>query len=87
MSAKHLQYKKTSHFTHLILTLLTGGLWIVIWILCWFMNNSHNSRVDLAYQQNKQNSAEFGQLLAAIAANQPSVNIKIDGREVKVERE
>ena len=26
--------EKTSHVLHLILTLLTGGLWVVIWVLC-----------------------------------------------------
>jgi len=26
--------KKTNHLLHLILTLLTGGVWIIVWILC-----------------------------------------------------
>jgi hypothetical protein len=26
--------KGTNHLLHLILTILTGGLWIVVWILC-----------------------------------------------------
>lgn len=43
----HLQYKKTSHFLHLILTLLTGGFWIIIWAIIWATNSNHNSRVDL----------------------------------------
>ena len=46
---KALQYKKTSHIGHLILTCLTGGLWIIVWILCHLATQNHNSRVDQTY--------------------------------------
>jgi hypothetical protein len=26
--------KGTNHLLHLILTLVTGGLWLIVWILC-----------------------------------------------------
>lgn len=41
-----LQYKKTAHALHFILALLTGGLWILPWILFAIANANHNSRVD-----------------------------------------
>ena len=30
--------KGTNHILHLLLTLLTGGLWLLIWILCGISN-------------------------------------------------
>jgi len=34
--------KKTSHLFHLILTVLTGGFWGIIWILMMFRNTTSN---------------------------------------------
>lgn len=56
----NLQYKKTAHVLHFILTLLTGGLWILPWVVCWAVNANHNSRVDqsmliLMASQNRNN--------------------------------
>jgi len=39
------QKKKTNHILHLILSIITGGLWIVIWLLVGISNSSHNSRL------------------------------------------
>ena len=30
--------RRTSHVLHLILTIFTGGLWAIIWILCGLSN-------------------------------------------------
>lgn len=38
--------KKTNHILHLILSLLTGGLWIAIWLLVGISNSLENSRLD-----------------------------------------
>lgn len=37
--------KKTSHILHLILSVLTGGVWLVVWLLIGISNNNHNSRL------------------------------------------
>lgn len=36
--------KATSHVFHLIMTFLTGGFWILIWVLCASMNSRHNQK-------------------------------------------
>ena len=38
--------KKTSHIFHLIFSVLTGGLWIVIWLLCALSNSLENRKLD-----------------------------------------
>lgn len=38
--------KKTSHILHLILSLITGGLWIIVWIICALSNRSYNAEID-----------------------------------------
>ncbi len=40
------QRKKTNHILHFILTLLTGGLWIFIWILLGLRTRGHNKKID-----------------------------------------
>ena len=40
------QKKQTSHVLHLLLSVLTGGLWLVIWLLCGIANASQNSKID-----------------------------------------
>ena len=37
--------RQTSHIIHFILTLLTGGLWIIIWVLCASSNNAYNQKI------------------------------------------
>ncbi|QNR53948.1 hypothetical protein phiK7A1_160 [Pseudomonas phage phiK7A1] len=41
-----MQYKKTSHVLHFILTVLTSGFWVLPWLVIWASNQNHNSRVD-----------------------------------------
>lgn len=41
-----LRKKKTSHILHLLLSIITGGLWVFIWILCALSNGIENGRID-----------------------------------------
>ena len=36
----------TSHIAHFILCILTGFIWLPIWVLCGLCNMRHNSKVD-----------------------------------------
>lgn len=40
------QKKSTNHVLHLILSLCTGGVWVIVWILVANSNNRHNSAID-----------------------------------------
>tara|TARA_Y100000593_G_scaffold94032_1_gene191291 strand:- start:66918 stop:67139 length:222 start_codon:yes stop_codon:yes gene_type:complete len=37
---------QTSHGLHLILTLMTGGLWAIVWWLMWMGNNNMRKEVN-----------------------------------------
>ncbi len=39
------QKKNTNHILHLILSLLTGGLWLIVWVIVAVSNSRHNSRI------------------------------------------
>lgn len=64
-------YYRTWHIFHLIMTVLTYGYWIIIWVFCILHNAWRNSRPkmqidrEILYQQNairkeleKQNNGE-----------------------------
>ena len=38
--------QSVSHVLHLILSIITGGLWIVVWVLCSISVSHENSRID-----------------------------------------
>lgn len=38
--------KNTNHVLHLILSIVTGGLWLLVWLVVAINNNSHNSKID-----------------------------------------
>jgi hypothetical protein len=40
------QKKNTSHVLHLILSICTGGLWVIVWVLVAMQNNRHNNAID-----------------------------------------
>jgi hypothetical protein len=42
-----MHYKSTWHFLHIVMTLLTAGYWIPVWIICGILNASHNRRVEM----------------------------------------
>ena len=37
---------KTSHILHLLLTILTAGLWVFVWLICAILNTMQNNRID-----------------------------------------
>lgn len=43
--AKYNSYR-TNHILHLILSILTGGLWVVIWILCGISNSIERKKIE-----------------------------------------
>ncbi|WP_156827033.1 zinc-ribbon domain-containing protein [Geopsychrobacter electrodiphilus] len=46
--------KKTSHILHLILSVITGGLWIIIWVLVAISNSSDNSKIESQIKKGKK---------------------------------
>ena len=38
--------KDTSHILHLILSIITVGMWIPIWLLCGLSNGIENAKLD-----------------------------------------
>lgn len=40
------QKKKTMHILHLILSLFTGGLWVLPWIIISISNSNENHKID-----------------------------------------
>lgn len=45
------QKKTTNHILHVILTVLTGGLWLIVWGIIMLSNDSHNKRIDKQINQ------------------------------------
>lgn len=41
---------KTNHIMHLILSVITGGLWILIWLLVAFSNATQRAAIDRQLQ-------------------------------------
>lgn len=46
--------KRTSHILHLILSFITLGVWIFIWILVAISNSTENSRIDREIKKGKK---------------------------------
>jgi hypothetical protein len=46
--------KKTSHVLHLLLSVITAGLWIIIWLLVAASNGSENRRIDKQIAKGKK---------------------------------
>lgn len=46
-----MQHKQTSHVLHLIMTFLTGGIWLLVWVWCATSNSRHNARLDQEHQR------------------------------------
>lgn len=45
------QKKNTNHILHVIMTVLTGGLWLIVWGLTMRSNDSHNKKLDKQINQ------------------------------------
>lgn len=46
--------KKTSHILHLFLSVITMGLWVVVWIIVALSNSMENSRIDKMINNGKR---------------------------------
>lgn len=46
--------KKTSHILHLILSILTAGIWSIIWVLVAISNSSENAKIDRQIKNGKK---------------------------------
>ena len=49
-----LSKKKTSHLLHLILSAVTFGIWVIIWILVAASNGSGNAKIDRSIAKGKK---------------------------------
>ncbi|MCU7217614.1 hypothetical protein [Pseudomonas sp. VE 196-7] len=45
------QKKTTNHILHVIMTVLTGGLWLLVWGIIMRSNDAHNKRIDKQINQ------------------------------------
>jgi hypothetical protein len=45
------QKKKTNHILHVIMTVLTGGLWLLVWGITMRSNDAHNNKIDKQINQ------------------------------------
>jgi uncharacterized membrane protein YvbJ len=46
--------KNTSHILHLLLSLVTAGIWIIMWLLIAISNSSVNSKIDATIKKGKK---------------------------------
>ena len=46
--------KKTNHILHLLLSIITAGIWIIIWILVAISNSSENAKIDRQIRKGKK---------------------------------
>jgi hypothetical protein len=45
------QKKNTNHILHVIMTILTGGLWLIVWGITMRSNESHNKKLNKQINQ------------------------------------
>lgn len=43
--------RNTSHLLHLVLTVFTGGLWLIVWGITMRVNSNHNKQLDREIDQ------------------------------------
>ena len=46
--------KKTSHVLHLLLSIITAGVWIIIWLIVALSNSIENSKIDNQIRKGKK---------------------------------
>ena len=46
--------KKTSHLLHLFLSVITAGIWLILWALIAISNSSENSKIDSKIEKGKK---------------------------------
>lgn len=54
-----MKYVSTAHWFHAIMTFVTGGFWIVIWLACWASNNQENKKIERAEALEQRQNAKF----------------------------
>ncbi|MBP1125233.1 MULTISPECIES: hypothetical protein [Pseudomonas] len=45
------QKKNTNHILHVIMTVVTGGLWLIVWGITMLSNDAHNKKLDKQINQ------------------------------------
>jgi hypothetical protein len=55
------QKKRTSHVLHLLLSIITGGLWLIVWLLVADSNRRHNRQIDAQIEAGPGHSHETPQ--------------------------
>ncbi|GAB5449932.1 MAG: hypothetical protein Hals2KO_02600 [Halioglobus sp.] len=50
--------RKTSHVLHLILSLLTAGIWVIVWVLVAANNGTENARIDKKIAKGKKDPSK-----------------------------
>jgi hypothetical protein len=80
------QKKQTTHILHLLLSIITGGLWLIVWLLVADSNRQHNRRIDAQIGAGAEHSHETPQRLrlrqmATEAARSSSPHRQKWGRE------
>lgn len=66
------QKKNTSHILHLLLTIFTGGLWVIVWLIVASSNSSHNKKLDSQINQIMQYKTQ------GLSDNETYQQIKVD---------
>lgn len=46
--------KKTSHILHLLLSIVTAGLWVIVWVIVAISNSMENSNIDTKIKWGKK---------------------------------
>lgn len=54
-----MKYRHTAHLFHALMTFMTGGFWLIIWLACWASNEQHNKVVDREQLAKATANAQF----------------------------
>ncbi|MGO4323782.1 hypothetical protein [Pseudomonas sp. KB_12] len=75
------QKKNTNHILHLILSLVTGGLWIIVWIIVASSDSNHNKKIDKQINQILQYKAQGfsdGETYRRVDSNEAAQKLRND---------
>lgn len=54
-----MKYQHTAHIFHALMTFMTGGFWLIIWLACWASNEQHNKQLDRLAKVEQEQNAKF----------------------------
>lgn len=54
-----MRYKSTSNGFHFVMSFLTMGAWLPVWIICYLSNEQHNKRVLFLEQMGRNRDSRF----------------------------